>query len=111
MVNANAGARTNVVNLARFTELYQKVVWTWGPTIALALVAVLVAVVRRTRKQRQVWVAAALAASGLLLMLVPAMTVVQDYRYMLPVQAMLWPAAALAIDALLAERRARTREP
>ncbi len=96
---------------ARFTELYQKVVWTWGPTLAVALLAVLVAVVRRTRKQRQVWVAAALAASGLLLMLIPAMTVVQDYRYMLPVQAMLWPAAALAVDALLADRRSSTREP
>ncbi|HET6817469.1 MAG TPA: hypothetical protein VFH66_09635 [Mycobacteriales bacterium] len=85
---------------AAFTSGYQKIVWTPGPTLPLALLIVLLALVRR-RQERRVWVAAALAAAGVLLMLVPALTEVQDYRYMLPVQALLWPAGALAADALL----------
>lgn len=93
---------------ARFLGDYQKVVWTWGPTLVLALLLVVLGLVFKTRSDRRVWVATALGLGGLLLMVVPALTEVQDYRYMLPVQALLWPAGALAADALLSRRARRT---
>ena len=80
---------------------YQRVFYAWGPTLALGIVLPVVAViVRRSRRRRTTAVALTLGAAGGLLLLIPSLTVTQDYRYMLPAQALLWPAALLAASAL-----------
>ena len=80
---------------------YQDVAYAWGPTLALGLLLPVVAVaLPRTRRRRTSAVALTLAATGGLLLLIPSMTVTQDYRYVLPAQALLWPAAVLAASVL-----------
>lgn len=86
---------------ASVLSAYQVVGFAWGPTLGVGLVLPVVAVaVRRSRRRRTTAVALTLAAAGGLLILVPSLTVTQDYRYMLPAQAILWPAAILAASAL-----------
>lgn len=86
---------------ASVLSAYQRVGYVWGPTLALGLVLPVVAVVAgRSRRRRTTAVALTLAVGGGLLLLIPSLTVTQDYRYVLPAQAMLWPAAVLAAAAL-----------
>ncbi|HMC68248.1 MAG TPA: hypothetical protein VKJ07_03760, partial [Mycobacteriales bacterium] len=86
----------------RALRYYQDVVYAWGPTLLLGLALPVAAVaVRRSRRRRVTAVAATLGAAGGILLLVPSLTVTQDYRYVLVAQALLWPAAALAASALV----------
>lgn len=97
--------RVPVAGASALLHGYQTVVYAWGPVLVLGVVLPAFAVSRRrSRSDRRVWVAVALAAGGVLLLVIPALTVVQDYRYVLPAQALLWPAGALAVEALLSSR-------
>jgi hypothetical protein len=84
--------------LARFLRRYQDAAATPGPLLALALAIGLLAPVARRRRAAP---AAALAAfafatGAFLLLLVPAATVMFDYRYLVPALALAPVAAALA---------------
>ena len=96
-----SGQRQPNATGARILSTYQDVAYAWGPTLPLGVLLPLLALaLRRTRRQRSTAAALTLGASGLILLVVPAMTVTQDFRYVLPAQALLWPAAVLAGVAL-----------
>lgn len=97
-----------VAGTAALLDGYQTVVYAWGPLLVAGAVIPVVALLRRrSRRDRRTWVGVVLATGGVLLLVIPALTVVQDYRYVLPAQALLWPAGALGVEALLSSR-ART---
>ena len=86
---------------ANVLAAYQDVGYAWGPTLAVGLLLPVAAVVvRRSRRRRTTAVALTLAAAGGLLILIPSLTVTQDYRYILCAEALLWPAAVLAAATL-----------
>lgn len=94
---------------------YQDYAYTEGPILLAALVGGLwvgLRVLRRSRGRRMArWTALVLAASGLLSVLVPSVTVGFSYRYGIPLLILLPPAgiiaADLGLDSVLAWRARR----
>jgi len=104
-------ARPAVVSrLARLVRDYQGVVFTWGPLLALAVAASIVAVARRrpllgADDARAGEVAprldiALFLSAALMLIVVPNATVLFDYRYLIPAVPLLSVAATLAVARL-----------
>jgi hypothetical protein len=94
---------------------YQRYAYTPGPALLACLIAALVAAAgllwRGTRRRHARWAALVLAASSLVLVLMPSLTVGFSYRYGLPLLVLLPPAGVVAadigIDALMRRRRNR----
>jgi len=101
----NTGFRSDdVVNghidegTATVLRSYQRVVFTPGPALALALLAVALACALR-RGERVVRASAgAMALGGLAMLVVPAFSAGFDWRYLLPAQAVLVPAGVVAVS-------------
>lgn len=98
------------VGVSRFLHDYQRVAYTWGPLLALCVVLVLVAVVRRRGPWRTRLDGALLATLVLASLLVAQALSVFSYRYQMIAALLLPPAAALAVAAMLSGRR-RASEP
>ncbi len=94
---------------------YQRYAYTPGPVLLACLIAALVAAAgllrRGARRRHARWAGLVLAASSLVLVLSPSLTVGFSYRYGLPLLVLLPPAGVVAadigIDALIRRRRAR----
>jgi hypothetical protein len=88
---------------ARFLRGAQNVLYTPGPLLLAATLFVIAALVRRRGAPAVLHGVAALAGTGLLLLVVPSATAGFDWRYLLPAQALLVPAGVLAARSLLTE--------
>ncbi|MGH2819038.1 MAG: hypothetical protein ACRDJ5_00135, partial [Actinomycetota bacterium] len=89
---------------------YQGVVYSYGPLLALLLCLGLMGAVGRgaaSGKRDLRRESLLFASAALVLLLVPVMTAVYHFRYVLPVLPLLGPAGALGIGALIDRRRAR----
>ena len=86
---------------------YQRVGYTPGPLLALAVLAAAVAAIGRMseRRRRLGFGAWLFAGTGVLLLLVPAATASFDFRYLVPALTVLPPTGALGVAVLLARRR------
>jgi hypothetical protein len=91
---------------------YQRVGFTPGPLIALAVLAAIAAAIgRMSEQQRRLGYAALLlATTGVLLLLVPAATASFDFRYLVPALTVLPIAGALGVT-VLADRRRGSERP
>ena len=92
-------------------RLYQQVAFTPGPLLVLSGVLALVAAAMRdgvgARRRVRRSECLLLAVVGLILVLIPAMTVALDYRFRLPELVVLPIAAALALNRIRDARRQR----
>ena len=101
------GTGTVVAPLASILEGYQSVVYTAGPLLALMLVLGIAGIVGRVGPGPTLRLESlVLAAAGLALIIVPAATVLFDYRYVLPVLVLLPPAGILGGAAVASRVRA-----
>lgn len=102
---------TIVRGLATFLRNYQSIVYTYGPLLALfALVALAGSVLPRSTDDDDVRPEVILLTlSGLALLLLPTMTAVYHYRYVLVALPLLPPAAALAASRIWARRETARR--
>jgi hypothetical protein len=80
----------------------QRLLYAWGPLLALCVLAVLLALVRRAGPRRLRADAALLAGVGLVALLVSQLLSVFSYRYGFGMALLLPPAGALALTALRA---------
>lgn len=87
----------------RWLGAYQRVAYTPGLLLAGVLVLVVVAAARRRgpMSAHHRGACLVLAGTGLLLVVVAAATVAFEYRYLLPVTALVMPAGAVAVQSLL----------
>ena len=101
-----------VAPLARFLRSYQQVFYTYGPLLALALLAGLAGMIlrwpngKRSSLRPECFL---FTTAGLALLLVPAATAVFDYRYILPTLPLLPPAGAMGAQVVAARLRAAVR--
>ncbi len=86
---------------------YQRVGYTPGPLLALAVLAAVAAAVGRMSEaqRRRGYAALLLAAVGVLVLLVPAATASFDFRYLVPALTVLPVAGAVGVTVLLERRR------
>jgi hypothetical protein len=99
--------------LASFFMNYQRFIYTWGPLLAAALLAALLAILgvwgaAHTGLRASVFL---FAGTGFILSLAGVATTIFSWRYQLPQIVLLPPAAAIALTALCAGRRAETAVP
>ncbi len=98
--------------LARLLRGYQRVGYTPGPVLALAVAAALFGALRRSEpEQRHLrWSSVLLATCGMVVLVVPAATATFDYRYMFPSLVLLPPAGVLGVTLIQQSMLARPRE-
>lgn len=89
-----------VVGLARLLRGYQRVMYTPGPLLLLALIGVLVALGLRRPDRATRQASGLLGVCGFLLLVAPSATAGFDWRYLLPAQALILPAGVLALHAV-----------
>lgn len=101
------------VGPARLLRAAQNVLYTPGPLLLVGLVLALVVACRRRTARGTREAVVLLAGTGMLLLIVPSATAGFDWRYLLPAQALLVPAGAVAarslMNALLLRRPGWTR--
>ena len=86
--------------IVRFLQGYQRVVFAPGPLVALALALGLAGGLGLRGRWRYRAESLLLSVVGILVLIVPVMTVMFDYRYMLPALAVLPPGGVLGAVAL-----------
>ncbi|HVX44303.1 MAG TPA: hypothetical protein VHC49_10475 [Mycobacteriales bacterium] len=97
--------------VAKVVRAYQKVVYTQGPILLVALIGAAFAGLalfgRRVGDRQLRWIAAVFGATGLLLALGPSLTTGFSYRYGIPLIVTLPPAGAVALEVGLRALAAR----
>jgi len=86
---------------------YQDLAYVPGTLLLLSVIAAIAMLVVRRRNSLKDQLTVLLAASGVLLLAIPSATAGFDWRYILPAQALLVPAGALAVHDLWPSLRRR----
>ena len=114
IIDQNGGGPHTSVHqpMARFLADYQKVVYTWGPLLAVGLFISLLAVVGVGRARRATLRPECLflTLGGVLIFLSAIATALFGFRYQLPALVLLPPATVLAVS-MLKDRSLRERRP